>query len=93
MKAKAAEEERGVFFHPFTGAGGPESEGFVVAPPLTSTDEDIAFLTAALSQRAERRVLNRRSTPRPAPKPNPGHSIEHPNKSAHSPTWNLLANR
>ncbi|WP_309049337.1 aspartate aminotransferase family protein [Streptomyces sp.] len=44
-----AAEERGVFFYPFTGAGEPRSEGFVVAPPLTSTDEDIAFLTAALS--------------------------------------------
>ncbi|MFF9453621.1 hypothetical protein [Streptomyces flaveolus] len=44
-----AAEERGVFFYPFTGAGEPKSEGFVVAPPLTSTDEDIAFLTAALS--------------------------------------------
>jgi hypothetical protein len=38
-----------VFFYPFTGAGEPTSEGFVVAPPLTSTDDDIAFLTTALS--------------------------------------------
>ncbi|MEU1800863.1 aminotransferase class III-fold pyridoxal phosphate-dependent enzyme [Streptomyces sp. NPDC019937] len=41
-------ERRGVFFYPFTGAG-PRSEGLVVAPPLTSTDEDIDFLTTALS--------------------------------------------
>ncbi|MFJ2650461.1 aspartate aminotransferase family protein [Streptomyces sp. NPDC087420] len=44
-----AAEERGVFFYPFTGAGDPKSEGLVVAPPLTSTDEDIEFLTTALS--------------------------------------------
>lgn len=43
-----AAEERGVFFYPFSGAGGPKSEGFVVAPPLTSTDDDIGFLSAAL---------------------------------------------
>jgi adenosylmethionine-8-amino-7-oxononanoate aminotransferase len=42
-------ERRNVFFYPFTGAGHPRSEGLVVAPPLTSTDEDIDFLTAALS--------------------------------------------
>ncbi|MFB7649452.1 aminotransferase class III-fold pyridoxal phosphate-dependent enzyme [Streptomyces sp. NPDC056084] len=42
-------EARGVFFYPFTGAGEPRSEGLVVAPPLTSTAEDIAFLTNALS--------------------------------------------
>ncbi|WP_367139009.1 MULTISPECIES: aminotransferase class III-fold pyridoxal phosphate-dependent enzyme [Streptomyces] len=42
-------EPRGVFFYPFTGAGQPRrSEGLVVAPPLTSTDEDINFLVAAL---------------------------------------------
>ncbi|WP_159058916.1 hypothetical protein [Streptomyces caeruleatus] len=45
----AAAEERGVFFYPFTGAGEPKSEGLVVAPPLTSTDDDIEFLIAALS--------------------------------------------
>ncbi|MEU3267922.1 aspartate aminotransferase family protein [Streptomyces bacillaris] len=44
-----AVEDRGVFFYPFTGAGEPKSEGFVVAPPLTSTDQDIEFLTTALS--------------------------------------------
>ncbi|MGW0874296.1 aminotransferase class III-fold pyridoxal phosphate-dependent enzyme [Streptomyces sp. NPDC002740] len=44
-----AVEDRGVFFYPFTGAGEPESEGLVVAPPLTSTDEDIEFLSTALS--------------------------------------------
>lgn len=42
-------EERGVFFYPFTGAGAPQSEGLVVAPPLISTDDDIAFLVNALS--------------------------------------------
>ncbi|MCC3769381.1 aspartate aminotransferase family protein [Streptomyces sp. UNOC14_S4] len=42
-------EKRGVFFYPFTGAGHPRSEGLVVAPPLTSTDEDIDFLATALS--------------------------------------------
>ncbi|MEU4953648.1 aminotransferase class III-fold pyridoxal phosphate-dependent enzyme [Streptomyces lavendulae] len=42
-------ERRGVFFYPFTGAGDPRSEGLVVAPPLTSSDEDIDFLTAALT--------------------------------------------
>ncbi|WP_435878887.1 aminotransferase class III-fold pyridoxal phosphate-dependent enzyme [Streptomyces klenkii] len=41
-------EKRGVFFYPFTGAGHPRSEGLVVAPALTSTDEDIDFLAAAL---------------------------------------------
>lgn len=41
-------EARGVFLYPFTGAGHPKSEGFVVAPPLNSTDEDISFLTEAL---------------------------------------------
>ncbi|MFE9454851.1 aminotransferase class III-fold pyridoxal phosphate-dependent enzyme [Streptomyces sp. NPDC006739] len=41
-------EKRDVFFYPFTGAGHPRSEGLVVAPALTSTDEDITFLTAAL---------------------------------------------
>lgn len=45
-------EKRGVFFYPFSGAGQPRSEGLVVAPPLTSTDEDIDFLTAALSDAA-----------------------------------------
>lgn len=44
-----AAEDRGVFFYPFTGAGEPRSEGLVVAPPLISTDEDIEFLIAALS--------------------------------------------
>lgn len=44
-----AVEEREVFFYPFTGAGEPKSEGFVVAPPLTSTDQDIEFLITALS--------------------------------------------
>lgn len=44
-----AAEERGAFFYPFTGAGEPQSEGFVVAPPLVSTDDDVAFLTTALS--------------------------------------------
>ncbi|WP_051902267.1 aminotransferase class III-fold pyridoxal phosphate-dependent enzyme [Streptomyces xanthophaeus] len=42
-------ERRGVFFYPFTGAGDPRSEGLVVAPPLTSSDEDIDFLTSALT--------------------------------------------
>lgn len=42
-------ERRGVFFYPFTGAGHPKSEGLVVAPPLTSTDEDIEHLTTALA--------------------------------------------
>ncbi|WP_435245127.1 aminotransferase class III-fold pyridoxal phosphate-dependent enzyme [Streptomyces tendae] len=42
-------EARGVFFYPFTGAGDPRSEGLVVAPPLTSTAGDIAFLTTALT--------------------------------------------
>jgi hypothetical protein len=42
-------EQRGVFFYPFTGVHRPQrSEGFVVAPPLTSTDEDISFLVTAL---------------------------------------------
>ncbi|MFH9354998.1 aminotransferase class III-fold pyridoxal phosphate-dependent enzyme [Kitasatospora sp. NPDC017646] len=41
-------EQRGVFFYPFTGAGQPRSEGLVVAPPLISTDTDIAFLTGVL---------------------------------------------
>ncbi|MGW6772258.1 aminotransferase class III-fold pyridoxal phosphate-dependent enzyme [Streptomyces sp. NPDC055037] len=44
-----AAEERGVFFYPITGAGEPKSEGLVVAPPLTSTYEDIEFLITALS--------------------------------------------
>lgn len=48
-----AAEERGVFFYPFTGAGDPTSEGLIVAPPLTSTDDDIAFLTAVLTDAAE----------------------------------------
>ncbi|WP_432001569.1 aminotransferase class III-fold pyridoxal phosphate-dependent enzyme [Streptomyces sioyaensis] len=48
-----AAEERGVFFYPFTGVGEPRSEGLVVAPPLTSTDEDIEFLIAALSSALE----------------------------------------
>lgn len=42
-------ERRGVFFYPFTGAGDPRSAGLVVAPPLNSSDEDIDFLTAALT--------------------------------------------
>ncbi|WP_237500959.1 aspartate aminotransferase family protein [Streptomyces sp. SID8381] len=42
-------ERRDVFFYPFTGAGSPRSEGLVVAPPLTSTDEDIDFLVTALT--------------------------------------------
>jgi taurine--2-oxoglutarate transaminase len=46
--ALAEAERRGVFFYPFTGAGSPKSEGFVVAPPLNSTDEDLEFLAAAL---------------------------------------------
>ncbi|MFE2726831.1 aspartate aminotransferase family protein [Kitasatospora sp. NPDC059327] len=45
-------ERRGVFLYPFTGAGDPKSEGLVVAPPLTSTDDDITFLTAALTDAA-----------------------------------------
>ncbi|MEV0849380.1 hypothetical protein AB0J21_26485 [Streptomyces sp. NPDC049954] len=45
-----AAEDRGVFFYPFTGAGEPKSEGFVVAPPLTSTHDDIEFLATALSE-------------------------------------------
>jgi adenosylmethionine-8-amino-7-oxononanoate aminotransferase len=44
-----AAEERGVFFYPFTGAGEPQSEGLVVAPPLISSDEDVEFLTTALT--------------------------------------------
>ncbi|SEE60348.1 aminotransferase class III-fold pyridoxal phosphate-dependent enzyme [Streptomyces sp. TLI_105] len=44
-----AAEERGVFLYPFTGAGHPKSEGFVVAPPLTATDEDVEALIAAIS--------------------------------------------
>ncbi len=44
-----AAEERGVLFYPFTGAGEPRSEGLVVAPPLISTDDDIGFLIAAVS--------------------------------------------
>ncbi|MFJ6743117.1 aminotransferase class III-fold pyridoxal phosphate-dependent enzyme [Streptomyces sp. NPDC091279] len=47
--AMKAAQERGMFFYPFTGAGEPKSEGFMVAPPLTSTDDDIEFLTTALS--------------------------------------------
>ncbi|MFE6713898.1 aminotransferase class III-fold pyridoxal phosphate-dependent enzyme [Streptomyces sp. NPDC057695] len=42
-------ERNGVFFYPFTGAGEPRSEGLVVAPPLTSTADDISHLTTALS--------------------------------------------
>lgn len=42
-------ERNGVFFYPFTGAGQPRSEGLVVAPPLTSTADDISHLTTALS--------------------------------------------
>ncbi|MFE7670811.1 aminotransferase class III-fold pyridoxal phosphate-dependent enzyme [Streptomyces albidoflavus] len=42
-------ERNGVFFYPFTGAGLPRSEGLVVAPPLTSTADDITHLTTALS--------------------------------------------
>ncbi|MFI6005040.1 aminotransferase class III-fold pyridoxal phosphate-dependent enzyme [Streptomyces sp. NPDC051366] len=42
-------ERRGVFFYPFTGAGDPRSEGLVVAPPLNCSDDDIDFLTAALT--------------------------------------------
>ncbi|MFG3282043.1 aminotransferase class III-fold pyridoxal phosphate-dependent enzyme [Streptomyces sp. NPDC048111] len=42
-------ERRGVFFYPFTGAGEPRSEGLVVAPPLTSSAEDIDALTMALT--------------------------------------------
>ncbi|MCF1512720.1 aminotransferase class III-fold pyridoxal phosphate-dependent enzyme [Streptomyces glomeratus] len=42
-------EKHGVFFYPFTGAGHPRSEGIVVAPPLTATDEDIDFLATALA--------------------------------------------
>ncbi|MFC5661444.1 hypothetical protein ACFP3U_00455 [Kitasatospora misakiensis] len=42
-------EECGVFLYPFTGAGDPKSEGLVVAPPLTSTEEHLEFLTAALT--------------------------------------------
>ncbi|WP_336053379.1 hypothetical protein [Streptomyces sp. CA2R101] len=38
-----------MFFHPFTGVGEPKSEGLVVAPPLTSTNEDTEFLIATLS--------------------------------------------
>lgn len=48
-----AAEERGVFFYPFTGAGDPRSEGLVVAPPLISTDGDLGFLTAALTDAVE----------------------------------------
>lgn len=42
-------ERRGVFFYPFTGAGDPRSEGLVVAPPLNSSEDDLDFLTAALT--------------------------------------------
>ncbi|MEV6574876.1 aminotransferase class III-fold pyridoxal phosphate-dependent enzyme [Streptomyces sp. NPDC051577] len=42
-------EARGVFLYPFTGAGHPQSEGVVVAPALTSTDDDITFLSGALT--------------------------------------------
>ncbi|WP_407917398.1 aminotransferase class III-fold pyridoxal phosphate-dependent enzyme [Kitasatospora sp. NE20-6] len=45
----AEAEKRGVFLYPFTGAGRPKSEGLVVAPPLTCTDEDLDFLTTALA--------------------------------------------
>ncbi|MER5932491.1 aminotransferase class III-fold pyridoxal phosphate-dependent enzyme [Streptomyces sp. NPDC002054] len=41
-------ERHGALFYPFTGAGRPQSEGLVVAPPLTSTDDDITFVIAAL---------------------------------------------
>lgn len=44
-----AAEERAVFFYPFTGTGEPRSEGLVVAPPLTSTDDDIELVITALS--------------------------------------------
>ncbi|PBC69938.1 aminotransferase class III [Streptomyces sp. TLI_235] len=43
----AEAEKRGVFLYPFSGAGQPKSEGLVVAPPLTCTDQDIDFLTEA----------------------------------------------
>jgi adenosylmethionine-8-amino-7-oxononanoate aminotransferase len=42
-------EVRGVLLYPFTGAGHPKSEGVVIAPPLNCTEEDIAFLTTALT--------------------------------------------
>ncbi|MBD0688515.1 hypothetical protein BG452_05020 [Streptomyces sp. CBMA123] len=45
----AACEQRGAFFYPFTGAGDPRSEGLVVAPALTSTDEDLDYLSTALT--------------------------------------------
>ncbi len=45
-----AVEDRGVFFYPFTGVGCPTSEGLVVTPPLNSTDADIDFLAAAVSE-------------------------------------------
>ncbi|MFE3019477.1 hypothetical protein [Streptomyces sp. NPDC059256] len=38
-----------MFFYPFTGAGEPRSEGLVVAPAPTSTDDDIQFVITALS--------------------------------------------
>lgn len=48
-----AAQERGVFFYPFTGLGDPPSEGLIIAPPLTSADEDIEFLITALSRAME----------------------------------------
>lgn len=42
-------EQRGVFFYPFTGTGHPKSEGLVVAPPLNTTDDDIDFVAAVLT--------------------------------------------
>lgn len=54
-----AAERNGVFFYPFTGAGDPPTEGLVVAPPLISTDGDIAFLATALSEAVQ--ALDHRS--------------------------------
>ncbi|WP_433573690.1 aspartate aminotransferase family protein [Streptomyces sp. CA-251247] len=51
-----AAEARGIFFYPFTGAGEPTSEGLVVAPPLTSTDDDIEFLITGLTSALESAV-------------------------------------
>ncbi|MEU2354443.1 aminotransferase class III-fold pyridoxal phosphate-dependent enzyme [Streptomyces misionensis] len=42
-------EKRGAFFYPFTGAGSSRSEGLVVAPPLTCSSNDIAYLTDVLT--------------------------------------------
>lgn len=47
-----AAEGLGVFLYPFTGAGQPQSEGVVVAPPLTCTDEEIDFLISAITAAA-----------------------------------------